>query len=447
MPNFANSRSGLLTPNQTPMGTYGQTNQPSSVSTQVPKDKGLLSRIFGTLENVGGGITDILGAAGGAYAPGDLDLNKMQKIQLLGSVLGDMSVGPRGERRNDTPDFLNNIRSTNELARQRQVMSSPQIQGLLSNVTDPALGALLQEQVAGGDVTGGLNNLFNYNRSEDAKRSMIKAAELQGIDPATLQALEGMDAAGIQEYLDDMQTREAAGRNREIDLGIGIYDDFKTDIDPFLEIAPFYDTIRGATANPSAAGDLGMIFAYMKMLDPGSVVREGEFAVAANSGGLSDRVLRQLQQVQSGQRLSPGMRKDFAETAQRELENRRARYQNSLSLAYARADAMGVNREYVFPSDVSYDLSLGPDGKTLPLVFGKEEGPQDLSVWANQAVSANGNNAAIIVEAREMYPNDPQRALEEASSRIGYSQTLTEVDADFIVNTVERAMTFIEENN
>tara|TARA_R100001594_G_scaffold23066_2_gene44757 strand:- start:1892 stop:3199 length:1308 start_codon:yes stop_codon:yes gene_type:complete len=435
MPNY---RSGFLTPNtQQPIGNYGQQQQ----------RPGLLGRIGRTLGNLNTGIGNMLSAAGNVYAPPDMNLSQQQKIGLLGSVLGDMSVGPRGERTSNTPNFLNNIRATNELARQRQVMNSPQIQGLLSNVSDPALNALLQEQVASGDVTGGLNNLFNYNRSEEAKRSMIDAARLSGIDPATLQALEGMDAAGIQEYLGDMQTREAAGRDREIDLGIGIYDDFKGDIDPFLEIAPFYDTIRGATANPSAAGDLGMIFAYMKMLDPGSVVREGEFAVAANSGGIPDRIVRQLQQVQSGQRLSPDMRADFARTAQRELENRRARYENSLNLAYARADAMDVNREYVFPSDVSYDLSLGPDGKTLPLEFGVEEGPQDLSAWANEAVSANGNNAAIIVEAREMYPNDPQRALEEATQRIGYPQTLTAEDADFIVNTVERAMSFLEENN
>jgi hypothetical protein len=40
-----------------------------------------------------------------------------------------------------------------------------------------------------------------------------------------------------------------------------------------------------ATGKPSAAGDLSLMFSYMKMLDPGSVVRETEQALATNAAG------------------------------------------------------------------------------------------------------------------------------------------------------------------
>ena len=46
-----------------------------------------------------------------------------------------------------------------------------------------------------------------------------------------------------------------------------------------------FQNIENATKDGTAAGDLSAIFAFMKMLDPGSVVREQEFANAQNAAG------------------------------------------------------------------------------------------------------------------------------------------------------------------
>ena len=307
----------------------------------------------------------MLSAAGNVYAPPDMNLSQQQKIGLLGSVLGDMSVGPRGERSNNTPDFLNNIRATNELARQRQVMNSPQIQGLLSNVGDPALNALLQEQVASGDVTGGLNNLFNYNRAEEAKRSMIDAARLQGIDPATLQALEGMDAAGIQEYLDDLQTREAAGLQRRFTMGSDIKDDFTAATEGFRERADKYQQIQAFADDPSAAGDIAMVFAYMKLLDPGSVVRESEYATAQQAGSIIDRAtVGQYNRLIAGERLTPTQRADFANKSKVLYEQALSGYENILASETQRATNFGLE----FDRDVIPGLELAISRADLDLI-------------------------------------------------------------------------------
>ena len=353
MPNY---RSGFLTPNtQQPIGNYGQQQQ----------RPGLLGRIGRTLGNLNTGIGNMLSAAGNVYAPPDMNLSQQQKIGLLGSVLGDMSVGPRGERSNNTPDFLNNIRATNELARQRQVMNSPQIQGLLSNVGDPALNALLQEQVASGDVTGGLNNLFNYNRAEEAKRSMIDAARLQGIDPATLQALEGMDAAGIQEYLDDLQTRVAAGLQRRFTMGSDIKDDFTAATEGFRERADKYQQIQAFADDPSAAGDIAMVFAYMKLLDPGSVVRESEYATAQQAGSIIDRAtVGQYNRLIAGERLTPTQRADFANKSKVLYEQALSGYENILASETQRATNFGLE----FDRDVIPGLELAVSRADLDLI-------------------------------------------------------------------------------
>lgn len=73
--------------------------------------------------------------------------------------------------------------------------------------------------------------------------------------------------------------------------------------------------VQASAKDPSAAGDLSLIFNYMKVLDPGSTVREGEFATAQNSGGVPDRIMNQYNKVLKGERLAPSIRTDFVNRA------------------------------------------------------------------------------------------------------------------------------------
>lgn len=68
---------------------------------------------------------------------------------------------------------------------------------------------------------------------------------------------------------------------------------------------------RVLASQDNAVGDLSLIFGYMKMLDPGSVVREGEFATAQNAAGVPDRVRNLYNRVFSGERLNESQRKAF----------------------------------------------------------------------------------------------------------------------------------------
>ena len=78
-----------------------------------------------------------------------------------------------------------------------------------------------------------------------------------------------------------------------------------------------YARVVASAEDPSPAGDLSLIFNYMKVLDPGSVVRESEFATAAASGSFGESIQAAAQRVMSGERLSDNMRRDFANRAER----------------------------------------------------------------------------------------------------------------------------------
>lgn len=80
----------------------------------------------------------------------------------------------------------------------------------------------------------------------------------------------------------------------------------------FVEVRDSYNRIKESVKKPSAAGDLSLIFNYMKMLDPGSVVRESEFATAAAAGSYGERIKAAVDQAMSGKKLSDEMRNDFA---------------------------------------------------------------------------------------------------------------------------------------
>ncbi len=79
----------------------------------------------------------------------------------------------------------------------------------------------------------------------------------------------------------------------------------------FSDTASSYQRMIDSSREPSAAGDLALIFNYMKMLDPGSTVREGEFANAAASGSYGARFQAAANKILSGERLDDSMRQDF----------------------------------------------------------------------------------------------------------------------------------------
>lgn len=81
-------------------------------------------------------------------------------------------------------------------------------------------------------------------------------------------------------------------------------------------VMTMFEKVQAAANDPSASSDLAMIFAFMKMLDPGSVVREQEFANAQNAAGVPDQVRNAWNKARNGERLNPNQRAQFLATAQ-----------------------------------------------------------------------------------------------------------------------------------
>jgi len=270
-----------------------------------------LEKGVGGLEKAGSGIGEMLAQLGGNYAPPDLDLTNRQKRGLLGARLNDMTYGP-GAGPKQTPDFLNNIRANNERQRRQDIINSPETASQLAAIADPAQRAMFQSMLDTGDVSGFQSAMYNANLESRSKNAMMTAAENAGFDEVELAMMGGMTAEQIQAYLEDYYDKEEANKKTEFDQANVLRDEFNSRTEDFGERQDKFMQIKTFSEDPSAAGDIAMIFAYMKMLDPNSVVRESEYATAASAGPLVDARTRGLyNRLLTGTRLLPEQRADF----------------------------------------------------------------------------------------------------------------------------------------
>jgi hypothetical protein len=81
------------------------------------------------------------------------------------------------------------------------------------------------------------------------------------------------------------------------------------------EVATAYRKVDEGFKQNSGPGDIAGVFGFMKMLDPGSVVREGEFATAQNSGGVPEYVRSMYNRLLEGDKLSPTQRDQLKSAA------------------------------------------------------------------------------------------------------------------------------------
>lgn len=109
------------------------------------------------------------------------------------------------------------------------------------------------------------------------------------------------------------------------------------------EIILAFDNLINAAKNPSGPSDLAMVFSFMKMLDPGSVVRESEYATAAGArAGLTrledagvyvpTALKMAAEKLQTGQTLTPDQRRQMLDLAKNNYlasESRVEKYKKS----------------------------------------------------------------------------------------------------------------------
>jgi hypothetical protein len=158
-----------------------------------------------------------------------------------------------------------------------------------------------------------------------------------------------------------------------------VADDLTRESGNFIVQQSAYNRLTASAKAPSAAGDLALIFNYMKVLDPGSTVREGEAAAVQNAAGVPD-IVRTLYNValRGGERLTPAQRSDIVG-------------QSTAMFNTARAEQIARNGQYLerardggVPAEMLDSLTI-PIGLAKTPAAAAAEVPQPLDQPAPEA--------------------------------------------------------------
>lgn len=155
------------------------------------------------------------------------------------------------------------------------------------------------------------------------------AAELAAMKPITVpEKATVIDPEGniIFPRTGQYATDQGLELKDRITIERGFRKDFVAESKNFIAQDDAYGRILASAKDPSAAGDLALVFNYMKVLDPMSVVRESEFRTAQNArGALQDAVeggeyvpsflFGIINKLAVGELMTPVQRADFVERA------------------------------------------------------------------------------------------------------------------------------------
>lgn len=315
------------------------------------------------------------------------DLRRLAAIGGMDLTQPSVSFKDFNMFKNKGFDLLQDYQNTNKFIADNNLMQSPVDEEAdkkakrkegLKNLRDTLaiIGARRSGNYALAEQMKQQVDLRKQQEEQQKKQAerQAKIAQYKENNPGMVGILEALEA-GIPYQLLMMQQNKNNNSNK---LRFGNEDKLRDEHQKlsgtFIDVRDAYGRILSNAEEQTAASDLSLIFNYMKMLDPGSVVREGEFANAQNSAGVPDRIRSRYNNVLSGERLAENTRQDFIQTAQ-DLYSTQLASQSYLDKNY---------------KDLAISYGLDPDKVVLDFgsPIAKKEFKYNLSIMSNEDLAS-----------------------------------------------------------
>lgn len=140
-----------------------------------------------------------------------------------------------------------------------------------------------------------------------------------------------------------------------------IRDDVRAELAPFDIVKQGYNNITTFYANPSGTSDYALAVAFAKILDPGSVAREGEVAAVQNAGARIPALGQALKNAITGEgALTPEVRQQIAELATQVYSERATSAQTTLQSYGELARQAGVPTEFIYSGEIPAPQAVIP---------------------------------------------------------------------------------------
>lgn len=166
-------------------------------------------------------------------------------------------------------------------------------------------------------------------------------------------------------------TRDAASIQRDQATEMKLGDDYRAQSKGFKEVGEAYRTINSTLdqATKSPAATLAAATKFMKLLDPGSVVRESELGMALAASGVLDRATNYYNVLQSGRVLTPNQVKDFRNITQ-QIYGAAQEGQRAIDGSYRKQAEQYKLRPEMVLQDLGQNAKPAPTGAPSPAAGG-----------------------------------------------------------------------------
>ena len=118
-------------------------------------------------------------------------------------------------------------------------------------------------------------------------------------------------------------------------------------------IQPILVSVREAAKDTSGASDLNLIYGMGKIMDPNSVVREGELQMAGNTGNLGQRLQGYYKSIANGGKLPPAVKQDLLNQIESRAKPQQMLYENTKKKYTEIAKRNNLNPEDLFVEGIT----------------------------------------------------------------------------------------------
>jgi hypothetical protein len=248
-----------------------------------------------------------------------------------------------------------------------------------ASATNPALQAAGLRKLTEGPIKVGLEDVLLdpmnmqpiFKGAGKNPEKIQTAAIVLGLDSKPRSEWTAQDRAMIDAQIQKTQQSGAINLGQKgLDNTLKLRGDFRSEpvYKDFQAIDGAYRQINKSLDAGTAAGDLAASTKLMKLLDPTSVVRESELAMAMQATGKLDQLYNYANKIATGQFLSPKQKGEFR-TLATEFYNSAGEQYNIKRGEYANiAERNQINVPDVVGSEVKLKPTLGKatGGKSTP---------------------------------------------------------------------------------
>ena len=217
----------------------------------------------------------------------------------------------------------------------------------LSKMNTPQAQAAVEYISAGGDAVSALKMAFEKPATGEVKEVDGRLVRVMP-DGSSQVVYQPTQQAG---FLDKDQL---SGLN-------SLRDDLRTELKPFEIVKSGYNNITTFYNNPSATSDYALAVAFAKILDPGSVAREGEVAAVQNAGARIPALGQALKNAVTGEgQLTQEVRQQIAELATKVYTERQGEAQKTIAGYGEIAKRAGLPADFLYSGSIPEAVAVIP---------------------------------------------------------------------------------------